>query len=265
MGFIRLTCIGLLILNFFCIVSCLPTEDTIKSDLKNNEESMQTQPQIALATEQSTLISSPTKYSVDAFDNSTQYNAFVLACEETNINIENIKNVEKLENWAHGERYSFTYQNKKLLVYFNGNNSINSININDTKIYRDGFTALNIDNYTDIEKQIEESIEAKDKEIKLIDDVIGDYGKIVTVDSFEYIHYFLPTGEYKVVADTDSDLLFLDKNKYKKTAEGYSEAVNIQTIFLEHAGDETQIEIVEDSHILLGIGSRFTFIPVEKE
>lgn len=294
--------------------------------------------------------------SLKAMDNELIAN-FKSACNEIGIIVDDIKQMEKLDDWAQGQRYSFTYKSNGFYAYFNGDSTVNSINIgllNGVKLYSQGLNSLNAGNYIlELEEanqltvwaeetvkmflknpssavfplwsgwgygkrmdiyQVSGYVEAKNdlgntseihfyieydkdgtalygevdgnivigknsrvveeerfeiaenadtQEIVLTDGLVGEYGKIVKVDSYDYIHYYVPVGKYKVIANTSNAMLYLDEDEYIKNSDGYSEAVNVMTLKFSQVGEEKELDVIEGTHILLVIGTKVTLIPLE--
>lgn len=76
--------------------------------------------------------------------------AFASACSDVGIDVNKIKNWKRMDDWFNGERYSFTYENMGLKVYFNYDGSVNSINIGNTtdiKLYEQGYEPYDIADY----------------------------------------------------------------------------------------------------------------------
>lgn len=72
---------------------------------------------------------------------------FVTACALIGVDLEEVKKVQQLPDWASGERYSFSYQSNGLEVYANADKSISSINLGDLHVFEQGFEPLAIDDY----------------------------------------------------------------------------------------------------------------------
>ena len=76
--------------------------------------------------------------------------AFVSACSDVGIDVNKIKNWKKVDDWSNGERYTFTYENMLLKVYFNFDGTVNSISIGNSteiKLYEQGYEAYDIADY----------------------------------------------------------------------------------------------------------------------
>lgn len=86
-------------------------------------------------------------FSEEITDNTLRAN-FVEACKEIGVELDSVKNLEKIADWAGGERYSFTYSGLSLRVYCNANLTINTIKFGvDTDIYKQGYESYQIDDY----------------------------------------------------------------------------------------------------------------------
>lgn len=70
--------------------------------------------------------------SVNAFEN------MLTACEDIGIEYGNISNITSKDNWANGKRCSFDYSGYQFLVYFNQDETVNSINSGTIKFYENG-------------------------------------------------------------------------------------------------------------------------------
>jgi len=82
--------------------------------------------------------------------NKTLKNNFIIACKQSNIKVEEIKNLKKVDDWNNGPRYTFTYKSNALILYALDNGTVSSITItnkNLDKVYLDGFEALNVENF----------------------------------------------------------------------------------------------------------------------
>lgn len=79
-------------------------------------------------------------------------NQFKNAVESIGMDYSQVKNVESLDDWSSGKRYSFVYDGFRYIVYELGNGEIESINteIKRAKIYERGYKPLN---YKDFEPE----------------------------------------------------------------------------------------------------------------
>ena len=75
---------------------------------------------------------------------------FRLAIESVGMDYSNVKNIDNLENWSSGPRYSFVYDGFRYILYELDNGEISSISteLKRTKIYERGYEPLN---YKDFE------------------------------------------------------------------------------------------------------------------
>ena len=69
---------------------------------------------------------------VNAFDN------MLAACEIIGIDYGKISNITAKDNWANGKRCAFDYSGYQFLVYFNQDETVNSINSGTIKFYENG-------------------------------------------------------------------------------------------------------------------------------
>ncbi len=75
-------------------------------------------------------------------------NDLINALSEMQVDKSEVSDFEKIDNWAGGERYSFTYSNKiTLTVYCNMSSTIDSINYGEIKLYYRGYETYNVNDY----------------------------------------------------------------------------------------------------------------------
>lgn len=83
---------------------------------------------------------------------------FEIACNDIGLDFSKISGLEKVEDWANGPRYSFSYMDLPLRLYANMDSSVNCIKLNaDTDIYKQGYEPYQISDYivdTDIAAQL---------------------------------------------------------------------------------------------------------------
>ena len=75
---------------------------------------------------------------------------FIAACNQSNIKVDKISFLEKIEDWNNGPRYTFTYKNNTLILYALDNGDVSSITVankNLDKVYLDGYEALDIEDF----------------------------------------------------------------------------------------------------------------------
>ena len=70
--------------------------------------------------------------SVKAFEN------MIAACKVIGIEYENMSSISPQNNWAYGKRCSFNYSGYQFLVYFNQDETVNSVNSGNIKFYENG-------------------------------------------------------------------------------------------------------------------------------
>lgn len=87
------------------------------------------------------------------------------AFNEIKVNNSKISDIEKIDNWAGGERYRFIYDDKiTLIIYCNMGSTVESINFNNVKIYHRGYESYDINNYV-YESSYIFDLQAKTKEV----------------------------------------------------------------------------------------------------
>ena len=98
---------------------------------------------------------------------------------------------------------------------------------------------------------------------------LGDYGKTVKVDKYEYIFYYLPSGKYTaelVSGKSLSDVYaWIEKNKSKKTAEGYTEYPLVGKLSYSKKGEIVEFVIHDNEHILLVDGVTLKITPITEQ
>lgn len=110
-------------------------------------------------------------------------------------------------------------------------------------------------NTTENNTVLEENI--KEKEIiNLKFNDIGNYGK---KDNYN-IRYYIPSGKYNVTCNSEtSSGFFIIKNEKVKNSEGKLEDVIIEDIRFDDTNITKEIEIPQDTHIVLFASSDFNF------
>ena len=75
---------------------------------------------------------------------------FVKACDEIKINVSDINNMKKAEDWNSGPRYTFSYKDDVFILYALDNGEVSSITIANNKldkIYLDGYESVNVNDF----------------------------------------------------------------------------------------------------------------------
>lgn len=117
------------------------------SALKNEDKNSTFSENSSSSTTNSSISETQSLFS-EVITNDVLRNNFLVACEQIGIDIFEIENLEKVDDWSGGERYSFTYKSVSLRVYCNIDSSINAIKLgNETDIYKQGFEPYQIDDY----------------------------------------------------------------------------------------------------------------------
>lgn len=84
---------------------------------------------------------------------------FINAASEINLDLDYVKNVNKLGDWIAGTIYEIHYKNSNGKVFCNIDNSVESINFSDTKVYYKNHESLNLSNYL-IDQNIAENLKS---------------------------------------------------------------------------------------------------------
>lgn len=98
--------------------------------------------------------------------------------------------------------------------------------------------------------------------IRIVDDELGEYGKRVQLDSYEYVWYMVPAGKYEATSNVNTCMVYVDKNEIKRNSSGYVEMENVATYRWSY-GETITIEVGEDEHLFNVIGADYTLVPVE--
>lgn len=73
---------------------------------------------------------------------------FIYACGEIGMDVNRVRNIEQVDDWVGGPRYSFVYDGIAFRLYCNMDSTVNSIRIgNDTNIYLQGYEPYQVDDY----------------------------------------------------------------------------------------------------------------------
>jgi len=69
------------------------------------------------------------------------------ACASIGLDLSEVKQVVKTGSWAAGDRLSLTYRSHNIEIFLNGDNTVNSIDIGEVQVYKQGLSPLSIDDY----------------------------------------------------------------------------------------------------------------------
>lgn len=73
---------------------------------------------------------------------------FLNACNQIGMDPEQIKDLERVDDWINGPRYSFTYSGMSFRLYCNTDSTVNTIKLGaDTDIYKQGYEPYNVADY----------------------------------------------------------------------------------------------------------------------
>lgn len=179
------------------------------------------------------------EYEWKDFDNKELKNNIEKAFQESNLDTSKIKTIQPWDNWDNGPLYIIQYEETTYYIYAYDDGQIGSIK-KDSLV---GDIIYNNDN-----------LEFKDPDGDSSASIItygqmGDYGKTVIYDGKEYIHYFLPEGEYEVKALVKNSMFFIVGTQIYKNSSGHDESETIDTIKLSNKGDKTTITLNSNSCI----------------
>lgn len=99
--------------------------------------------------------------------------------------------------------------------------------------------------------------------IRIYDGQLGEYGKKVQLDSYEYDWYMVPAGKYEAVSNTKNCLVYVDKNEITRNSDGYVEMENVATYTWSY-GETIIIEVGDDEHLFNGYGADYTLTRITK-
>lgn len=149
---------------------------------------------------------------------------------------------EQTEDWTSGERYQAWHYNAHEDKYYY------------LLIYTQRDQVVSIYDTTDGRKLIYESETVKpetehpdDAGIRLVDGLLGDYGKSVNVSSQSYIWYSVPSGKYEVVNEGKYGTVFVVSDTDSNDVRG--------TLQFQSSGETGEIVVEEGTHIELSMNS----------
>lgn len=173
------------------------------------------------------------EYEWEDFDNKELKINTEKAFKEVNLDASKIKTVQLCDDWDNGPLYKIQYEGITYYIYAYDDGQIGSIKKNSLF----GNIIYNNDN-------LEFKDSDGDNSVSIITyGQMGDYGKTVIYDGKEYIHYFLPEGEYEVKALVKNAMFFIVDTQIYKNSSGYDESETIDTIKLSNRGDKTTITL----------------------
>lgn len=97
--------------------------------------------------------------------------------------------------------------------------------------------------------------------IRIYDGQLGEYGKKVQLDSYEYDWYMVPAGKYEAVSNVKTCTVYVDKNEIARNSDGYVEMENVATYTWGY-GETIIIEVGEDEHLFNVYGADYTLTPI---
>lgn len=171
---------------------------------------------------------------------------------ESPFGFDEINGWEIADDWALGSRYrAWTYRAKEDKYYW-------------ILIYEKNGKVESLYDITDGAKLIygaeeEDSDQADTSEdsIRIVDGELGEYGKKVQLDSYEYIWYMVPAGKYEATGNAKNNIIYIDKDEITRNAEGYVEMQNVAA-YTVAKGETVTIEVGEREHVYNTYGADFT-------
>ena len=149
---------------------------------------------------------------------------------------------EQTEDWTSGARYQAWHYNAHEDKYYY------------LLIYTQRDQVVSIYDTTDGRKLIYESETVKpetehpdDAGIRLVDGLLGDYGKSVNVSGQSYIWYSVPSGKYEVVNEGKYGTVFVVSDTDSNDVRG--------TLQFQSSGETGEIVVEEGTHIELSMNS----------
>lgn len=112
-----------------------------------------------------------------------------------------------------------------------------------------------------IQKDDNERENENTNEITLVYGQLGEYGKEITLDGYEYINYHVPQGTYTVKNKVKWCKMYVAKDEYFRNSDGYMENEIVETIELNSPDETTTITVNQGEHIELTINVSVTLIP----
>lgn len=149
---------------------------------------------------------------------------------------------EQTEDWTSGERYQAWHYNAHEDKYYY------------LLIYTQRDQVVSIYDTTDGRKLIyesetvtQETEHSGDAGIRLVDGLLGDYGKSVNVSGQSYIWYSVPSGKYEVVNEGKYGTVFVVSDTDSNDVRG--------TLQFQSSGETGEIVVEEGTHIELSMNS----------
>ena len=149
---------------------------------------------------------------------------------------------EQTEDWTSGERYQAWHYNAHEDKYYY------------ILIYTQRDRVVSIYDTTNGRKLIyesetvkQETEQSEDAGIRLVDGLLGDYGKSVNVSGQSYIWHCIPSGKYEVVNEGKYGTVFVVSDTDSNDVRG--------TLQFQSSGETGEIVVEEGTHIELSMNS----------
>jgi hypothetical protein len=91
---------------------------------------------------------------------------FELACYDIGLDTSQISEWKWVDDWANGKRFQFVYKRHRFQTYLNYDNTVNSINLDDIKIYQQGYEPYQVNDYLVDEEFSEKLIPYAEEKVK---------------------------------------------------------------------------------------------------
>lgn len=194
------------------------------------------------------VVSNSNSSSLHDFQNDELEKNLVKVLQELDMDPDLVTYPKQLDDWQHGNLYSFTYDTMKTYyIYAYENGEIVSI--------KDSLSGPSIYENKNITMTDENS-----NAIILQDGQLGEYGRYVTYNGTQYIKYFVPEGTYEAKSLVKGSMFFIESTKIYKNYAGYDESEVLSTVNLINKGDTETITISPNTCINLTIGTNISLI-----
>ena len=138
---IKAVLIGLVVI--FMITTALSYSENSDSYIADGNSSLNS----ALSSSNSEKLSPNTIFSETITDETLRTN-FLNTCAQIGMDYQRIENLEQVDDWISGPRYSFSYEGMPFRLYCNMDSTVNAIRLGtNTDIYKQGFEPYQISDY----------------------------------------------------------------------------------------------------------------------
>lgn len=99
--------------------------------------------------------------------------------------------------------------------------------------------------------------QSESESIRICDGQLGEYGKSVQLDGYEYDWYMIPSGKYEATCNSKNCIVYVDKDEITRNSDGYVEMENVATYTWSY-GETIVIEVGEGEHLFNAYGADYT-------